>query len=303
MGLLWLLVKIGVFKGWALWMKLSPVLIYLLYFLVIAIPMNFTAPSGSLMVLRKSVQINPAVSGQVSEVLVESGVVVDVGTPLFSIDPTPFEARLESLEAKLALAETRLAQSRELIVKQAGREFDVQTFEAEVAQLLSEIEGARWNLEHTTVVAPARGFVPTITLEPGTQVGPPPSRPVMAFIDSAQVAVTARIGQNYLRHIEPGQKADLVFRLFPGDVHTAKVDRVVQANPLGQVDPSGRAIDTSTWAEQPFLVSFELDSDIELRDLPAGAYGTAVIYTADMSSLGELIRAVMLRVETWMNYL
>ena len=135
LALLAVLVKVGVLKGWALWMKLSPIAIYALYFLVIAIPMNFTAPSGAVMVLRDSVSINPAVTGPVTKVMVKSGTVMEPGTPLFQIDPAPYEATLASLEAKLALSNTRLAQAKELMAKQAGREFDVQTYEAEVAQL------------------------------------------------------------------------------------------------------------------------------------------------------------------------
>lgn len=46
MAFLWLLVKIRVLKGWALWMKRSPLAIYLGVMAVLFIPMNFGAPVG-----------------------------------------------------------------------------------------------------------------------------------------------------------------------------------------------------------------------------------------------------------------
>jgi len=47
----------------------------------------------------------------------------------------------------------------------------------------------------------------------------------------------------------------------------------------------------------------DLSENTDLPVLPAGAFGTMAIYTSDMSTLGELIRAIMLRTETWLNYL
>ena len=46
MVFLWILVKIKVLKRWALWMKLSPLAIYLGVMAVLFIPMNFGAPVG-----------------------------------------------------------------------------------------------------------------------------------------------------------------------------------------------------------------------------------------------------------------
>lgn len=303
MGLLWLLVKAGVLKGWSLWMKISPVVIYLAYFLIIAIPMNFTAPSGAAMVIRDSVQINPAVSGTVTDIEVKSGELVEEGSILFRIDPAPYESKVEALKARLDLSRVRMEQARELAQRQVGREFDVQTYEAEVEQLQADLQAATWNLERTIVRAPGRGFVPHIALQPGSQVAPPPTGAVMSFIRTDEVSIAARIAQGYVRHIEPGQNVDIAMKLYPGQIFRAKVARVIDISPQGQIAPSGYAIDSSSWSEQPFLVELDLEGDPNLGDIPTGAYGTAVVYTAGMSTFGEIIRAIMLRTETWINYL
>ena len=143
LGLLQLLVKMGVLKGWSLWMKLSPAIIYGLFFLIIAIPMNYTAPVGPTVVLRDSVQVSPAVAGRVISIDVVSGEEVAAGAPLFSIDPAPFEAEVAQLEAALELTRLRLQQAEELVARKAGREFDVQTYRAELIQAKARLAAAR----------------------------------------------------------------------------------------------------------------------------------------------------------------
>lgn len=299
--LLQVLVKVGVLTRWHLWMKLSPIPIYILYFLIIAIPMNFTAPKGVALVMRESVPVSPAVPGRVIEVPVASGVEVDAGSLLFILDPKPYEAQVANLEAQLKLANTRVAQARSLLERNAGRAADLQQFEAQREQMTAQLEAAKWDLAQTRVLAPRQGVVPHIALEEGTQVSP--GSPVLSLIDSRRFTLVGRIDQAYVRHIEPGQKADVVLKLLPGRVLTATVNRLVPANPQGQLSPSGMAISTESWSEQPFLVDLDLELVDELPNLPAGAYGTIAIYTSDMGTIAELIRAIMLRVETWLNFL
>jgi len=301
MGLLFALVKLGVFKRWYMWMKVSPAVIYITYIFIVALPMNFTAPTGAVMLLRESVQLSPAVSGMVDSVPIASGEEVEEGTVLFTIDDTPYQAEVDNLQAQIKLAKLRLDQASMLLKKKAGRVADVQEYEAQLEQLNARLGAAEYNLAHTRVLAPRTGIVPHVALEAGTQVSP--GKAVMTFIDTQRFAMTGRIGQAYIRHVKPGQKVDVVLKLLPGKVIPAKVSQVVAANPAGQLTPTGLAIDTQNWSEQPFLVVLDLSENTDLPVLPAGAFGTMAIYTSDMSTLGELIRAIMLRTETWLNYL
>ena len=65
-----------------------------------------------------------------------------------------------------------------------GRAFDVQQREAEVQQLQAQLEGAKWNLDRTTVRAPADGYVTNLALRKGARVTA--QSPVMAFIDTSE---------------------------------------------------------------------------------------------------------------------
>lgn len=301
MGFLFALVKLGVFKRWHMWMKVSPAVIYIIFLFIVALPMNFTAPKGAVMLFRESVQISPAVPGMVDSVPVASGEEVEEGTVLFTIDDTPYQAEVDNMNAQIKLVKLRLDQVTSLLKKNAGRVADVQEYEAQLDQLNARLVLAEHNLAHTRVLAPRTGFVPHIALETGTHVSP--GKAVMTFIDTQRYAMAGRIGQAYIRHVKPGQRADVVLKLLPGKVFSATVSQFVAANPAGQLTPTGLALDTQDWSEQPFLVELDLSENTDLSVLPAGAFGTMVIYTADMSTMGELIRAIMLRTETWLNYL
>ncbi len=68
LGLLWLLVKVGVFKAWRPWMTASPLVVWLVGFTAIFLPLNWTAPMGDAVVTVGSVEIKPGVGGVVTEV-------------------------------------------------------------------------------------------------------------------------------------------------------------------------------------------------------------------------------------------
>jgi multidrug resistance efflux pump len=284
-----------------MWMKLSPVVLYLAYFLIVAIPMNFIAPKGTLIVLRESVQISPAVSGTVISISAQTEMKTQKGSVLFEIDPEPFAAAVGVLEAQLQLAHIRLEQSKELAESKLGSVQDVQKFQAEVRQLESQLKAANWNLGKTKVLAPATGHIPVVALERGTQVRPGDA--VLTLIETERFTIAGSIAQGYVRHIKPGQIADVVFRMYPGRVIKAEVQRIVNVTPDGQLAPSGVVTSAQDWTEQPFIVVLKLEDGVDLSGIPAGAFGTVAVYTRDMASIGELIRAVMLRTETWLNYL
>jgi Barrel-sandwich domain of CusB or HlyD membrane-fusion len=298
MGLLFVFIKIGVFKGWSLWMKVSPLIIWLICNLAIFIPMWFGAPSGPLVIMRDSVQIKPGVPGLVTEVPVKSGVPLKKGDILFKLDTTLFQAKVDEIEAKLELAKIRLGQSERLVKTQALAAAQHQTHVAEVRRLEAQLTANRAALGETTVRAPADGFVPATVLRPGTIVSS--SMPAMHFIDTSETYVAVQIGQPYLRHIKPGKRAEVTLKLYPGTVFEATVSRVVRANPLGQLTPKDFVIASDTIRELPFWVDLRLSD--KTMDVPSGAVGTASIYTDEFKKT-HIVRRIVLRMETWLNWL
>jgi multidrug resistance efflux pump len=283
-----------------LFWKISPVIVLLLLLLGLFIPMGWGAPSGPVALLRNSVQIIPSVSGEVTEVAVAANVPLKAGDVLFRIDPTTYKAQVEAIEAQLKFAQLRLSQMTELFEKDSGRGFDVQQRQAEVDQLQAELDGAKWNLDKTTVVAPADGYVTNLALRKGARVTGQSA--VMAFIDTSEVLLGAEIAQINARYIESGQKAEVTFKAFPGQVYKGRVETVLQAISTGQTVVTGAAVAPSQIQSAPFIVRIKLDDAALGPRLPAGSTGAAAIFT-DHVKASHVIRQVLLRQIAITNYI
>jgi multidrug resistance efflux pump len=434
-----------------LWWKLSPVVWIVALLVVLFLPMQWGAPSGPVNVYKTVVEVIPNVSGEVIEVPARGLESLEQGAVLFRIDPEPYQARVDELQAQLAetkqnverlrassdaaaatvkntLAEIEVAkadeassiaaveaakaalqetkgkkQKAEAVVADLGvqvaaaqREYDrilslvpsravseserdraeiqitslksqlntarvdvrvaddviaraaadvtaadavaasaglrvKQLVEADlvrvraeareadllansmigdehtsVATVRSQLAKAQFDLEQTTVRAPSDGYLVGMSLKPGQRVAAFPVRTWMSFVPKDEVTVAVGIPQYVMRNVEPGQKVEVVFKLYPGRVFSATVEKLVYINEQGQLQPSGTVAATPGVDQSavPFGVRLSLDEndDIDVATLPGGAVGTASVYTENARAT-HIIRSVMLRMETWMNYI
>jgi RND family efflux transporter MFP subunit len=299
--LLFLLVYFRIVPFNLFW-KISPILVLLLLLIGLFIPMNWGAPQGPALVGRQSVSIVPNVAGQVTEVPVQPNTPLKAGDVLFRIDPVPYKASLDALEAQLKFQELRLSQMSQLERTGTGRSFDVEQRQAEVDQLKGQVEGAKYNLDQTVVRAPSDGYVTNLALRKGARVANLPLSPVMAFIDTSETVIGVEINQNDARYLKTGQPVELTFKFFPGRIFTGKVQSILQAIASGQLAPSGQAATPKDFAAAPFVVRVKLDDDAIARQLPAGAAGDAAIFTDRVKST-HIIRKVVLRQLAIVNYI
>jgi len=298
--LLFVLVKLGVVRLNLFW-KVSPLFVLLFLLVGLFIPMNWGAPQGAALVGRNSVAIVPSVAGEVIDVPVEANRPIKEGDVLFRIDPIPFEATVKTLKAQLSFAELRLEQMSQLQSRGTGRSFDVEQREAEVGQLRAQLEAAQWNLDKTTVRAPAEGYVTNVALRKGARVASLPLSPVMAFIDTSKTIVGVAIDQIALRYVAPGQPVELTFKTQPGTIVTGRVESVLQAIATGQTQASGTAVAPRAVMAAPFIVRVKLDDAAFADALPAGTVGDAAIFTERVKA-SHLIRRVILRQVAILNY-
>jgi RND family efflux transporter MFP subunit len=279
--------------------KISPVIVALALLIGLFIPMGWGAPSGAAVVGRNSVQIVPSVAGEVIEVPVAANTPLKAGDVLFRIDPTTYQAQVDAIEAQLKFAELRLGQYTQLQRADSGRAFDVQQRESEVDQLKAQLDGAKWNLDKTTVRAPADGYVTNLALRKGARVTA--QSPVMAFIDTSETIFAVAIPQINSRYIEAGQPIEVTFKTLPGAVYTGRVETILQAIATGQMQTSGLAVAPTDVETAPFIVRVKLDDEGAARRLPAGSTGLAAIFT-DHVTITHVIRRVVLRQTAILNY-
>ncbi|MGZ5120947.1 MAG: HlyD family secretion protein [Burkholderiales bacterium] len=298
--LLFALVRLGIVSFNLFW-KASPFIVLLLLNFGLFIPMGWGAPQGDALVVRNSVAIVPSVAGEVIDVPVEANAALKAGDILFRIDPVPYEAQVNALEAQLKFQDLRLSQMTQLLERESGRAFDVQQRQSEVDQLKAQLEGAKWNLDMTVVRAPVDGYVTNVALRKGARVANLPLSPVMAFIDTSDTIIGVEIAQNDARYIAPGQPVELTFKLRPGTIYTGKVESVLQAISTGQTQTSGLAVTPKGVQSAPFVVRVKLDDEDIAKRLPAGSTGTAAIFTEAVKAT-HIIRKVLLRQFAILNY-
>jgi multidrug resistance efflux pump len=298
--LLFLLVHFKIVPFNLFW-KISPFLVILLTLFGLLVPMGWGAPQGPALVVRNAVSIVPDVAGEVTEVPVLANTPLKAGDVLFKIDPTPYRAQVKTIEAQLRLSSTRLAQMTQLFERESGRGFDVEQRQSEVDQLRGQLEAAQWNLDKTTVRAPADGYVTNLALRKGARVANLPLAPVMAFIDTSNTIIGVEINQIDARYVAPGQEAEVTFKFAPGQTYSGKVESVLQAIATGQTQTSGTAVMPKGIEAAPFVVRIKLDDAEVARNLPAGSAGTAAIYTEHLKPT-HMVRRVILRQVAILNY-
>ena len=311
-GVLFLLVKLKVIKL-NLWWKISPAVWVLVLLIALLIPMQWGAPTGVVDMYQKVVQITPEVSGEVIEVPVIPLSLVARGDVLFRIDPRPYQYKVDGLEAKLKLAQINLERALDLKKGDFAAQVTIDQYKAEVGSLQSELNDARYSLDKTVVTAPGNGFAVGVSLAVGQRVSSNSQGGVIAFVNQDQSKLVLGINQNYARHVKIGQPAEVTFKILPGKVFAATVDKIVPITPAAQLDPSGAIPSAPTAQNVPELMSIVLKleegafeqaglNSLDIAQTPGGAFGNGAIYT-ESSKMSHIIRKVMLRMTAWLNYI
>ena len=189
----------------------------------------------------------------------------------------------------------------QLFERDSGRGFDVEQRQSEVDQLKGQLEAAQWNLDKTTVRAPADGYVTNLALRKGARVANLPLAPVMAFIDTSNTLIGVEITQNDARYIAAGQPVEVTFKFEPGrGPHRQGRDRAA-----GDLDRTGADIRRCGGAQGDSVRAVRGPCQARRADvarrLPAGATGTAAIFTEPCKAT-HVIRKVLLRQIAILNY-
>ena len=274
----------------------------------------FQPYSKNLTVYQNIVQVAPQVGGRVVDVPVQALAPVRRGDILFRIDPRPYQyqvdkliASLEQARSELKLATIELKRATDILKKGAGSVRDVDSWKIKVngAQgavgiFQAELDDAKYNLEQTTVLAPADGFVADLQLLPGSMAQA--QVPVIAFVDTSSNYAIALLSQNAIRHIRAGNPAEVALTLQPGRIFNATVEQVVQASAQQTATGLISAQPESSLPVGTMAVRIKFDTENESAQLPSGANGAVAIYTDSGKAL-RIIRKVIIRMFTWMNFL
>jgi multidrug resistance efflux pump len=221
------------------------------------------------------------------------------------------EANVTEIEAQLATATANEAQVTQRISGQVnGEQATVASARAQIATAKAQVDASRvevankqWDLDQTSVYAPASGYAINVQLRPGSFVTAFPVAPAMSFVEEAY-QVIALYKQNELTLVDPGDDAEIALVSHPGRIIKATVDSIVWAQGQGQLAQSGVLPQTGAYPQAPGRFPVKLSVTDKDRDLflAAGASGDAAIYTDHAAAL-HILRKVILRVGSITNYL
>ena len=300
-GVLLLAIKFKLIEP-TLWWKLSPLFWSIFLLVALFIPLQFWAPSGPLIVGNYTVSVIPRVAGEVTEIVAKQHVLMNKGDVLFKIDLASFQVVFNEAKASLELARIRLKQEEDMEKKGVGRKLDLDRARAQLAQAQAKYDRTKYDLDATTVRAPAAGYVTNLNLRPGARVVSFPVQSAMAFIESGRLIVGALVMQNHLRFIEHGQRAEIAFKMHPGRVFEATVEHIIPARATGFESPTGLPVIPQELPHLPLVVRIELGEEAAALNLPSGATGRVAIYSSS-GSFTHIIRMVEIRIEAIMNYI
>ncbi|MBM0491821.1 efflux RND transporter periplasmic adaptor subunit [Aeromonas jandaei] len=279
-----------------------------------------------------STPIVPLVKGRVVEVPVQANQPVKKGDVLFRLDDEPFKLKVESLTARLnankdqlksidaRLRSAKLDRDRasDLMRRGVGKQRDLDVTQASVDEiaaqmdqqratledLQAQLDEAKYQLAQTVVYAPSDGHVVQLALRPGMIATPFMYRPVMTFIHKDETAYVGWFWQNSMQRLAVGDEAEVVIDGIPGKIFKGKVTAVIPAIAAGNVQANAMLLDQTSAirpGRMPVLISIT-DPEWAKYQVIAGASGQAAVYTEYFQHV-SVMRKVLLRMASWMNYL
>jgi len=221
----------------------------------------------------EQVDLSAPVAGQVSEVLVQAGDLVQKGDLLGRLDPAIAEAALAQAEATLRSAkvdaeaarrENERAQALASTVSAQNRDsarFAVESAEARVAQLAAALEQARQQLAQTEIRAPIDGTVLTVDAELGEVVASTTS--LFSIGDLARPLIETDVDEIYGARIRVG----LAARVAPVGSQDGQAATVSFVAPVVDPDTGGRTLrlgfDTPPATPLPSGLTMSVNIEVE----------------------------------------
>jgi len=250
--------------------------------------------------------IIPAVRGTVVSVDVKPNTHLEKGDVLFTIDPAPFQNKVDALTAQITKADKDFSRAQELKRKNVGSQRDVDTTKAIADDLRAKLTDAKYDLERTVVRAQTSGYVTQMMVFPGLYVVPMPLRPSMIFVQEDSFTYIGWYHQNSTLRLKSGYQAEIAFDALPGEVFSGEVVQVLPVIAEGEVQANGTLINFNAASAIPGRVPVEIkitDPRFEAyrTQLPGGSYGQSAIYSDHFAHV-SIMRKILLRMSSWMSY-
>jgi membrane fusion protein (multidrug efflux system) len=189
-------------------------------------------------------------SGQVTNILVKEGQMVQKGQVLVELDSRDYISRLERIEANYKLITIEYNRISELYKRNIAAASEVDKLEAQLKDLEAQMKESKLALERTKIIAPISGRLNEIEAKIGDSM--PFDKPVAQILQIGEVKVTVGIPESDVSAVMDLNEADITIealdklkvkgrKLFlsrqPGDLARLYNLELVVANPDGRILP------------------------------------------------------------------
>jgi HlyD family secretion protein len=197
--------------------------------------------SGSLSAV-VSVDVGSQVSGKITHLYVDFNSPVHKGQLVAEIDPTVYQAQLQSAQGDLASAKAdvtlkhqNLERKKVLVPLKAASQLDLDQAVAELAQSEAAVtikeaalQSSQANLGYCKITAPVDGLVISRKVDEGQTVIAAMSTPVLFTVaqDITKMNITADISEADIGQVKTGQDVEFGVDAFPNEVFHGKVSQV-----------------------------------------------------------------------------
>ena len=205
-------------------------------------------------------EVRPQVNGLIQKRLFVEGADVKAGTPLYQIDPSIYQASVNSAKAALAKAKANLMTSgpkvsryKELVVEIEG--VSRQDYEdavasdaqakADVESAAAALEEAQINLKYTHVYAPISGRISRSAVTPGALVTANQTDPLTTVQQLDPIYVDITQSSEDLLRLKREMEAGSLKQSGQANVSLVLADGTKYAQP-GKLQFSGVSVDTAT---------------------------------------------------------
>jgi multidrug resistance efflux pump len=170
-----------------------------------------------------------------------------------------------------------------------------------VAQIEAQLADAKWELEQTTISAPADGVVTLMALATGDRALQ--ARAVMSFIVTDDIMLIGMFSPNGFPTIKPGAAVKLVFDDRPGRIYHAKIVEIPHGVGQGQVAVSGMlARSGSVSGAGTYPAQISIPEDLDKTQLRLGMPGRAAVFGDNAGVIGFL-RSILVWIGSYTAYL
>jgi membrane fusion protein (multidrug efflux system) len=156
----------------------------------------------------EEIWVKSEVPGQVMELRVKEGQIVEKGQVLLKLDDRDFRARLARIEANYSLAKLNYDRIKPLVTKKLAAPTKLDEIEAQLKDLTAQRKEAELALSRTSITAPLSSLLNEIRAKKGDYVGV--ADPVAQILEIDPVKVTVGVPESDVDAIFDLEQADVI---------------------------------------------------------------------------------------------